>query len=149
MRYNETFYDWDKAKHNLLNNMQFVVLKPGFESKKLICVSWIWISHGAKLFIIYSIKSWTTGSDNNVFRGSLSVIILQKEQCPVFLRDPCLEHRHHQQTLMKDFIYLFLYGNDNPVWETAKETQMYRTVFWTLWWRGGMFWENGIETCII
>ena len=22
---------------------------------------------------------------------------------------------------------------DNPVCETAKETQMYRTVFWTLW----------------
>ena len=24
-------------------------------------------------------------------------------------------------------------GNDNPVCETAKETQMYRTVFWTVW----------------
>ena len=24
-------------------------------------------------------------------------------------------------------------GNDNPVRETAKETQMYRTIFWTLW----------------
>ena len=23
--------------------------------------------------------------------------------------------------------------NDNPVYKTAKETQMYRTVFWTLW----------------
>ena len=35
--------------------------------------------------------------------------------------------------------------------ETAKETQISRTVFWTLWERvrGGMIWENGIETCII
>ena len=24
-------------------------------------------------------------------------------------------------------------GNDNPVCETAKETQIYRIVFWTLW----------------
>ena len=24
-------------------------------------------------------------------------------------------------------------GNDNPVCETAKETQMYRAIFWTLW----------------
>ena len=24
-------------------------------------------------------------------------------------------------------------GNDDPIHETAKETQMYRTVFWTLW----------------
>ena len=31
--------------------------------------------------------------------------------------------------------------------ETAKETQVYRTVFWTLW--GGVIWENGIKTCII
>ena len=38
----------------------------------------------------------------------------------------------------------------NPVCETAKETQMYRTVFWTLWERErGMIWENGIKTCII
>ena len=36
------------------------------------------------------------------------------------------------------------------MYETAKETQMSRTVFWTLWEREGeMTWENGIETCII
>ena len=29
-------------------------------------------------------------------------------------------------------------GNNNPVCETAKETQMYRTVFWTLWERARM-----------
>ena len=40
-------------------------------------------------------------------------------------------------------------GNDNPVCKTAKETQMYRTVFWTLWEGWGMIWENGIKTCII
>ena len=41
-------------------------------------------------------------------------------------------------------------GNNNPVCETAKETQMYRTVFWTLWEReGGMIWENGMKTGII
>ena len=34
------------------------------------------------------------------------------------------------------------------MYETAKETLMYRTVFWTLC-KGGMIWENGIETCII
>ena len=34
--------------------------------------------------------------------------------------------------------------------ETAKETLMYRIVFWTLGeGKGGMIWENGIETCTI
>ena len=37
------------------------------------------------------------------------------------------------------------------MYETAKETLMYRSVLWTLWERerGGEIWENGIETCII
>ena len=39
-------------------------------------------------------------------------------------------------------------GNNNPICETAKETQMYRTVFRALWERV-MIWENGIETCIL
>ena len=35
--------------------------------------------------------------------------------------------------------YTVLVFFDNPVCETAKETQVYRTVFWTLWEReGGM-----------
>ena len=34
------------------------------------------------------------------------------------------------------------------MYETAKETLMYRSVLWTLW-RRGEIWENGIETCII
>jgi len=28
---------------------------------------------------------------------------------------------------------VYLKNNNNPVYETAKETLMYRTVFWTLW----------------
>ena len=43
-----------------------------------------------------------------------------------------------------------LEDNDNPVCEIAKETQMYRTVFWTLGeGKGGMIWKNSIETCLL
>ena len=36
------------------------------------------------------------------------------------------------------------------MYETAKETLMYRSVLWTLGeGEGGEIWENGIETCII
>ena len=57
----------------------------------------------------------------------------------------------HVDTEKKEFfISAHEDGNDNPVCEIAKETQMYRTVFWTLWEREvGMIWENGIKTCII
>ena len=29
-------------------------------------------------------------------------------------------------------------GNDNPIYKTEKETQMYRTDFWTLWEKAGV-----------
>ena len=38
----------------------------------------------------------------------------------------------------------------NPICKTEKETQMYRTDFWTLGeGEGGMFQENSIETCVL
>ena len=56
----------------------------------------------------------------------------------------------HQYSILTHIYGIWKDGNDNPVCETAKETQMYRTVFWTLG-EGddGMIWENGIETCIL
>ena len=57
----------------------------------------------------------------------------------------------HQYSILTHIYGIQKDGNNNPVCETAKETQMYRTVFWTLLeeGEGGMIWENGIETCII
>ena len=56
----------------------------------------------------------------------------------------------HQYSILMHIYGIQKDGNNNLVCETAKETQMNRTVFWTLWERErGMIWENGIETCII
>ena len=52
----------------------------------------------------------------------------------------------YQYSILMHIYEIYKDGNNNPVYETAKETLMYRTVFWTLF---GMIWENGIETCII
>ena len=35
-------------------------------------------------------------------------------------------------------------SNNNPICETAKETQMYRTVFWTLWEKARVGWSDRI-----
>ena len=39
----------------------------------------------------------------------------------------------HQYRLLTHIYGIQKDGNDDPVWETAKETQMYKTDFWTLW----------------
>ena len=39
----------------------------------------------------------------------------------------------HQYSILTHIYGNWKDGNNNPVYETAKETLMYRTVFWTLW----------------
>ena len=39
----------------------------------------------------------------------------------------------HQYSILMHIYGIYKDGNDNPVCETAKETQMHITVFWTLW----------------
>ena len=39
----------------------------------------------------------------------------------------------HQYSILMHIYGIYKEGNDTPVCETAKETQRYRTVFWTLW----------------
>ena len=39
----------------------------------------------------------------------------------------------HQYSIVMHIYGIYKDGDDDPVSETAKETQMYRTDFWTLW----------------
>ena len=39
----------------------------------------------------------------------------------------------HQYRVIMHIYGIYKDGNNNRVYETAKETLMYRTVFWTLW----------------
>ena len=55
----------------------------------------------------------------------------------------------HQYSILTHIYGIQKDGNDNPVCETAKETQMYSLLDSLGEGEGGMIWENGIETCII
>ena len=39
----------------------------------------------------------------------------------------------HQYSILTHIYGIYKDGNDNPICKIAKEPQMYRTVFWTLW----------------
>ena len=39
----------------------------------------------------------------------------------------------HQYSILLHTYGIQKDGNDNPIYKTEKETQMYRTDFWTLW----------------
>ena len=46
----------------------------------------------------------------------------------------------HQYSILTHIYGIWKNGYDNPVCETAKETQRCRTVFWTLWERVRVGW---------
>ena len=43
------------------------------------------------------------------------------------------QNEKHQYSILMHIYGIQKDDNDNPVCETAQETQMYRPVFWTLW----------------
>ena len=52
--------------------------------------------------------------------------------------EPIIQSKVNQKEKQQYSVLTHMYGiqnggNDNPTCETARETQMYRTVFWTLW----------------
>ena len=58
---------------------------------------------------------------------------LEREPLVPLIQSKVSQKEKHQYSILT-----YIYGiqkddNDNPVCETAKETQMYRTVFWTQW----------------
>ena len=61
-----------------------------------------------------------------------SVLMRWMKLEPIIQSEVRQKEKHQYNTLMH--IYgIQKDGNDNPICETAKETQMFRTVFWTLW----------------
>ena len=56
----------------------------------------------------------------------------------------------HQYSILTHIYGIQKDGNDDPVCETAKETDMQSGLLDSMGeGEGGMIWENGIETCIL
>ena len=51
---------------------------------------------------------------------------------PIIQNEVCQKEKH-QYSILRHIYGIQKDVKDNPVCETAKETEMYRTVFWTLW----------------
>ena len=103
-------------------SLQFIIART---RKQLRCPSadeWI-----RKLWYIYTMEFYSA-IKKNTFE---SVLMRWMKPEPIIQSGVSQKEKHQYSTLKH--IYRFQKdGNDNPVCETAKETQMYRTVFWTL-----------------
>ena len=54
------------------------------------------------------------------------------DETGAYYKNEVSQKEKHQYSILMHIYGIFKNGNDNPVCETAKETQMYKTDFWTL-----------------
>ena len=81
-----------------------------------------------KLWYIYTTEYYSA-IKKNTFE---SVLVRQMKLEPI-MQSEVSQKEKHQYSILMHIYGIWRDGNNNPICETAKETQMYRTVFWTLW----------------
>ena len=65
---------------------------------------------------------------NNTFES----VLMRLMKLEPIIQSEVSQKEKHQYSILVHIHGIWKDGNDNPIYETAKETQMYRTVFWTL-----------------
>ena len=81
-----------------------------------------------KLWYIYTMEYYSAIKKN----ASESVLNRWMNPEPI-IQSEVSQKEKHQYSILTYIYGIEKDGNDDPICETAKETQMYRTVFWTLW----------------
>ena len=66
-------------------------------------------------------------------KNTFESVLMRWMKMEPIIQSEVSQKEKHQYSILTHIYGIQKDGNDNPVCETAKETQMYRTVFWTLW----------------
>ena len=90
-----------------------------------------------KLWFIYTMEYYSA-----IKKNTLESVLMRWMKLEPTIQSEVSQKEKHPYSILTHIYGIYKDGNDNPVCETAKETQMYRIVFQTLWER---VWENGIE----
>ena len=65
-------------------------------------------------------------------KNTFKSILMRRMKLELIIHSEVSQKEKYQYSILTHIYGIYKDGNDNPVCETAKETQMYRTVFWTL-----------------
>ena len=85
-------------------------------------------------------KQWyiyTMGYYSAIKKNTFESVLMRWTKLEPIIQSEVSQKEKHQYSILMHIYGIYKNGNDNLVCKTAKETQMYRTVFWTLRGRGG------------
>ena len=64
-------------------------------------------------------------------KNTFESVLMRWMKLEPIIQSEVSQKEKHQYSMLTHIYGIQKDGNDNPVWETAKETQMYRAVFWS------------------
>ena len=79
-----------------------------------------------KQWYIYTMEYYSA-----IKKNAFESILMRWMKLEPIIQSEVSQKEKHQYSILTHIYGIWKDGNDNPVCETAKETQMYRTVFWT------------------
>ena len=66
-------------------------------------------------------------------KNTFESVLMRWMKLEPIIQSEVSQKEKHQYSILTHIYGIRKDGNDNPIRETVKETQMYRTVYWTLW----------------
>ena len=90
-----------------------------------------------KEWFIYTMEYYSA-IKKNIFES----VLMRWMKLEPIIQSGVSQKEKHQYSIRTHIYVIYKDGNNNPfaVYETTKETLMYRTVFWTLWERARVGW---------
>ena len=101
----------------------FIIARTRKQPRCLSADEWI-----RKLWYIY-IMEYYSAIKKNTFES----VLMRWMKLESIIQSEVSQKGKHQYSILMHIYGIQKDGNNDPICEAAKETQMYRTVFWTLW----------------
>ena len=109
--------------HVSFNAALFIIARTWKQPRCPSAYEWI-----RKLWYTYTMEYYST-----ITKNTFESVLMRWMKLEPIIQSEVSQKEKHQYNILTQIYGIQTDGNNNPVYETAKETQMYRTVFWTLW----------------
>ena len=75
-------------------------------------------------------------------KNSFESVLMRWMKLEPIIQSEVSQKNKHQYSILTQTYGILKDGNNNPIYRTEKETQMYRTNFWTLWEKAKVGWSE-------
>ena len=101
----------------------FIIARTWKQPRCLLADEWI-----RKLGYIYTMEYYSA-----IKKNAFESVLMRWMKLEPIIQSEVNQKEKHQYSILTHIYEIQKDGNDDPICETAKKTQMYRTVFWILW----------------